>query len=175
MAKRKPYKSPLEKYPKYVKAIGMISIENASMESLLGELLGALLGIHLHIGHVLFFTPKAAIARLELLSNVVDLSLWDDKPLATRVTGVLKRAKAAIGKRHEIIHTLWAENEVPDGIDSPPVASISFPRWDGKNVRLSVLTDLVRDYRVLIEEITILIEDVQASRAYGWKRPWPIP
>jgi hypothetical protein len=33
----KRFQSPLEAYPEYVKAIGMISIENASLESLLGE------------------------------------------------------------------------------------------------------------------------------------------
>jgi hypothetical protein len=64
MAKKpkNPHASPLEKHPKIVRAIGMVSIENASMESMLGELLGALLGIHLEIGHTIYFTPSGLLA-----------------------------------------------------------------------------------------------------------------
>ena len=88
----------MEAYPEYVKAIGMISIENASLESVLGELLGVLLGVHPHIGHTLYFTPRAAIARLELIENVLPLSIAKDEELTKRVKAAVKRARAAIGK-----------------------------------------------------------------------------
>lgn len=159
------YRSPLEKYPKYVRAIGMISIENASLESILGEMLGALLGIHPQIGHTLFFTPKAAIARLDLLENVVELSIAKDATLSKKVRAIIKRSKAAIGKRHEVIHSLWAINELP----GPPVARMSFPKWGGADVELQELTDLVRDYRILIEEAGPLIDEVQRVRGFGYK------
>lgn len=48
-ASESDYRSPLEQYPDYVHAIGMISIEHASLETLLGDLLGVLLGIRPHI------------------------------------------------------------------------------------------------------------------------------
>lgn len=144
----------------------MISVENASLESLLGELLGALLGIHPHVGHTLFFTPKASIARLELLENVIGLSIEKDDPgLAGKVRSVIKRSRAAIGKRHEVIHSLWAVNE----FTGPPVARISFPKWGGGDVELNDLTDLIRDYRILVEEVGPIIEDVQAVRGFGYK------
>src|SRR5262245_26542167 len=50
------YRSPLERRPKFVKAIGMISIENSSLEVLLAELLAALLGIHGEFGILVYFT-----------------------------------------------------------------------------------------------------------------------
>jgi hypothetical protein len=65
--KRDNYRSPLERRPKFVKAIGMISIENSSLEVLLAELFAALLGIHGEFGILIYFTPKAAIPRLDMI------------------------------------------------------------------------------------------------------------
>lgn len=162
----KRYQSPLEGYPEYVKAIGMISIENASLESVLGELLGTLLGVHPHIGHTLYFTPRAAIARLELIENILPLSIATDEQLIKRIKTVVKRARAAIGKRHEIIHSLWAENELDD---NAPVARISFPKGGGGDISIAELTDLIRDYRNLIEEIAPLHDEVQSVRGFGYR------
>lgn len=93
----KRYQSPLEGYPEYVKAIGMISIENASLELVLGELLGTLLGVHPHIGHTLYFTPRAAIARLELIENILPLSIATHEQLINE----LKRLSNEQGPRLE--------------------------------------------------------------------------
>lgn len=156
----------MEAYPEYVKAIGMISIENASLESVLGELLGVLLGVHPHIGHTLYFTPRAAIARLELIENVLPLSIAKDEELTKRVKAAVKRARAAIGKRHDIIHSLWAENELDD---NAPVTRISFPKWGGGDTSITELTDLIRDYRNLVEEVAALHEEVQGVRGFGYR------
>jgi hypothetical protein len=145
----------------------MISIENASLESMLGELLGAVLGIHLQIGHTLFFTPRSGIARLELIKNVLDNSLPRHEKLRKKVRGTIKRAEAAIGKRHVIIHSLWAENE----LEGPLVARMQFPRSVGTDVPLGTLTDLIRDFRQLIKEVEPLIDEVQDARGRGYF-PW---
>ena len=170
MAKKpKPsgYHSPLEKHPDFVRAIGMISIENASLESMLGELLGALLGIHLSVGHTLYFTPKAAIARLDLLTNVADEAIRRHPRVLARVQSIVKRTKAVFGKRHEIIHSLWAENE----FGNTPVSRITFPHWGGEDVDLKVLDGLICDFRKLIEEVEPLIVEVQQVRGCGYF-PW---
>src|SRR5829696_4881838 len=106
-----PYASPLKKRPKFVRAIGMISIENASLESMLGELLGALLGIFPRIGHTLYFTPKAVLARLEMLENVMTEALEHDPKTLAKVAAVVKRSRALMGKRNDIMHSLWAISE----------------------------------------------------------------
>jgi hypothetical protein len=134
---------PSGEAPEVVRAIGMVTIENASLESLLGELLGALLGIWPSIGHTLYFTPNAVMARLNMLENVMDEALEHDRPVLTKVTAVVKRSRAAMGKRNDIMHSLWAINE----FDGPPVARIQFPHWKGGDVPLIELTDLIRDYR----------------------------
>src|SRR4051812_10516959 len=96
-APKHPHASPLEAHPRYVRAIGMVSIENASLESLLGELLGILLGIFPRIGHTLYFTPQAVIARLSLIENVMGEALARDEALLARVATVVRRSRAAMG------------------------------------------------------------------------------
>jgi hypothetical protein len=156
-----PYASPLEKRPRFVRAIGMISIENASLESMLGELLGALLGIFPSLGHTLYFTPKAVLARLEMLENVMVKTLDHDPKTLARVTAVVKRSRALMGKRNDIMHSLWAISEERGS----PVARILFPSWKGGDVKLTELTDIIRDYRNLTGETAELIDVVQASYA----------
>ena len=155
----------MERYPKYVHALGMISIENSSLKSCLGELLGIILGIHPHIGHTLYFTPRAAIARLDLIENVINDLIGDDDALSKRVRAVVRRSKAAMGKRHAIVHSLWVGEE-------GPVARISFPDWGGDDVSLKSLNALISDYRGLVEEVQALHDDVQNYRGLGYKRPY---
>jgi|tagenome__1003787_1003787.scaffolds.fasta_scaffold20223106_2 hypothetical protein len=137
----------------------MISIENASLESMLGELLGALLGIFPRIGHTLYFTPKAVLARLEMLENVLTEALEHDPASLAKVAAVVKRSRAIMGKRNDIMHSLWAISEEPGA----PAARILFPSWRGGDVPLAELTDIIRDYRNLIGETAELIDVVQAS------------
>lgn len=161
------YRSPLERRPKFVKAIGMISVENSSLEVLFAELLAALLGIHGEFGILIYFTPKAAIPRLDMIDNVAEPSLAGHRELAAKVRSVVKRAKAAIGRRHDVMHALWTVADHPDD----GVQQIFFPSWNGGEVKLSTLDKLVADYRRLIEEVIPLIDDVQKARGSGWKAP----
>src|SRR6266702_1945275 len=156
------YRSPLEQRPKFVKAIGMISIENSSLEVLLAELLAALLGIHGEFGILIYFTPKAAIPRLDMIANVIEPSLPSRPELAARVRNIVKRSKAAIGKRHDVMHSLWTLADHP----AEGVQQIFFPSWNGGEVKLSTLDRLVADYRLLIEEVGPLIDDVQKARGF---------
>jgi hypothetical protein len=162
--KKKLYKSPLEKYPKHVQAIGMISIEHASLESMLAELLGAVIGVYLPIGTTLFYTPKSSIARLELISNVAPETMGRNPELLRQIKAVIKRSKAVMGKRHDIIHSLWAETDH----GGYPVARITFPHWGGGEVPITVLSEVIRDYRQLIEEVGPLVNAVQKARGLGY-------
>lgn len=161
------YHSPLERRPKFVKAIGMVSIENASLETLLAELLAALLGIHGEFGILIYFTPKAAIARVDMIDNVIEPSVGNHQ-VAAKVRAVVKRAKAVIGKRHDVMHALWTLSDDP----TESVAQIFLPSWKGGEVKLSALDKLVEDYRSLIEEVGPLIDEVQKARGFGWKAPF---
>ena len=165
--KKVGYRSPLEKHPKFVHAIGMITIENASLESMLAELLGATLGIHLEIGRALFFTPKAAIARVDLIENVASASLANHPDVLTKVRAITKRSKAVMGKRHKLIHSIWGVDE----FETEEVFSISPLGLDGGEISLETLNDIVRDFRLLVEEAGPLIDEVQLARGLQWQPP----
>ena len=64
--------SSLERHPEHVRALGMISIEIGNLEILLGELLGAIIGIDTDLSQIIYMTPQSYIGRLEILENVID-------------------------------------------------------------------------------------------------------
>jgi len=99
--------SALERRPKHVLAIGMISVEIGNLEITLGELLGALLHISRPIGTALYLTPNANMARLQMLENVCELSLVPKSARYKEVSRIISEARAVIGRRHEYMHNLW--------------------------------------------------------------------
>ena len=59
MAKDMLKVSALEKHPEYPKALGLLSAEIGVLEMLLGELLGAVLGITRELGQVIYNSPQS--------------------------------------------------------------------------------------------------------------------
>ena len=82
----------------------MISIETGGLELILGFMLDAVLGVTNDMGQMIYLTPQSYAARLQMLSNVLDLLLDDEPteltPLFKRAARLTERAQAAIGKRH---------------------------------------------------------------------------
>jgi hypothetical protein len=99
--------STLEKYPDHAQAIGMASVEIANLEIMLGELLGALLHIDRDYGALVYLTPKAAIARLDIIENVASVALVEGTDGRKEFDDIVYRAKSVIGRRHGYIHDAW--------------------------------------------------------------------
>src|SRR6266478_3722320 len=73
------------------------------------------------IGRIIYLSPRAAIGRLTVLENVLDVTLREGRR-RTRIENLLGAAKAAIGKRNELIHGAW-------GITAdPPIGEV---HWHG--------------------------------------------
>lgn len=68
---RPAYQSMLERHPKHVKAIGMITIDLSNLDIMLAQLLGALLNIPAEVADAIYFSPQAAGPRLSIIDNVV--------------------------------------------------------------------------------------------------------
>jgi hypothetical protein len=92
-------KSTLEHFPEHVQAIGMISIEVANLDMLLGDLLAALLVLPTALGQQIYLTPRAAIGRVEIIENVVDMIFVEGSEGRKLVESLLKRAKKIMGNR----------------------------------------------------------------------------
>lgn len=134
--------SPMAHFPAHLQAIGLISVEISSMEVMLGDL---------------YFTPKAAIARIDVLVNVVECNTFDAHPaIRAKALSLAKRAKAAMGKRHDIIHAHWvplADWTIVGRVKAP----IDFSEMPAE-VKLEDLNQLARDIQGLIREVRLFID-----------------
>jgi hypothetical protein len=140
-----PYQSPLEKRPRYTRAIGMITVEITNLEIIFGEMLSVLLHIPPDTGRTIYLTPRASGARIEILENVRDLVLVKNGKPYGAITSLIKRARNIFNRRHAMIHDSW-------GIRKKQVHRRKVP-WAagtvGEHIKLIALNDLIRDIRVL--------------------------
>jgi len=171
--KRPPYQSTLAKHPEYATAIGMVSIEIGNLEILLAELLAALLHIDPHFGRIVYLTPQNNMARINIVENVARDTLADGSPGRVHIENLLDRAKAVVGKRHELIHNVWGLSVA----DRDKISRRSVPFKEShpaKQVSINELNDLVEKIRVLCTEILKTTADsFQAWPPYTWPSKSP--
>lgn len=168
--------SAIKDHVEYVRAIGMISIENANLDLALGNLLARVIFVPKDVGVTIYTTPKSSMARLEILGNAAVTAL---KPIKSEVAdarrsaalkkilSIVKRAKTVATKRHEAIHHAWELSP-----DSSEVVRRALPVKVGdapQPVPLAKLIDLVRDTQQLIQEA------VDLSKAFKREPPRLIP
>jgi hypothetical protein len=139
--------TPLADHPEHVQTIGMVTVELSTLEIMLGDVLAALLDLGDELGHIIYFTPRAAIARIDVIANLAESTLLKEhQPLRRKVIGICDRAKAVMGKRHDYVHNGWA-------IASGTVVRIPLPMPKGaltlKPIPITDLNNLVRDIRTL--------------------------
>jgi hypothetical protein len=154
------FKSVLEENaPDHLSAIGLIAIEITNLEHVLGTLLAAIIDAPEAFGQIIYLTPKAAIARLETLENVIAYLLVRNSEAANRLQTIAKRARALIGKRHRIVHGTWG---ISDGVVS--VYGVP-PKEDEKPEPYSVerLKRTVSDIRDLVDDIA---DEIKALRIH---------
>ena len=146
-------------HPDYVLQIGMITIELGNLESSLADLLGAILDVEGDVAHSIYFTAKAVIPRVELLTNV-NVALHPDEELdedemqeiRKRLKNISGRATAVMGKRNQLLHASWgttAGGEVYYA--SLPLKEDAFRRATVKELRRIVqdmhkLVDVLRNW-----------------------------
>ena len=151
------YFSAMERFPEHVSAIGMISIEIANLEIMLSLLLSHLLNVSGQLAHAVYFTPRANIARLEMITNVMSIVLAGDenKYLRNKIEKLISRTTTVMGKRHDTIHNSW-------GAFMDDVARISLPHQKDEGLKIvpiTELTDLLRDIRELITRAGVIADE----------------
>lgn len=153
-------KSTLERFPEHVKAIGMVSIEIGNLDMRLGELLAALLMLPTFLGQAVYFTPRAAIGRIEVVENVIRITTKPGTTPRRTLEALMRRAKAVVGKRHAQIHHAWGvSKENSDEIRSLPLPAVA--DTSGKEVSLAELNRLIEDIRQLTEDLEKPIHDLR--------------
>ena len=155
-----PYRSPMEKHSRHVRAIGMITVENSSLESLLADLLAIILKVRGEFGFALYFSPKASSARLDLISNTLPISYPDAAhQFRRRIEKIINRSRKVMNKRNHIIHSIWTIDDDTPG--RPIVAKISMPDWGGGSIDIQELHDIIKTYRSIIQDLLELFNHLQ--------------
>lgn len=141
-----PVASRMEDHPEHVKAIGMISIEIANMEGHIALWLMPLLEIDAHQARIIYFTPKASIARLEIIENLIgSLAEEHQRTVVALLNPILERARKVFSKRHTFIHNAWGFSQNEDEVVTtmlPPAG-----RFKSKPVPISELTAYIERIR----------------------------
>jgi hypothetical protein len=148
MSGPEPRQSPLEKHPAHVQALGMIAIELANLEVVFSNMLGAVLRLDLKTAKALYFTPKSSQARMETLVNVID-EVLKDTPFLTICDSFVKRGLRILNKRNGMLHDVWGVSKD----DQNQVVALSFPGGERKPIQLAILTNMIRDLRILADEV----------------------
>ena len=168
------WESSLEAYPDHVRAIGMISIENANLELWLADLMGAALNISKRLAHAIYFAPRAAALRLDILEAAVKERLAPRKkadPAGTlerqkrealaKIERIVKRSRAHVQKRHDVIHDAWGvDHEAPGSpVLRNRIKDAGFAEADVAPIEQ--LEDLVRSFRLLISDVDVLVSEIR--------------
>jgi hypothetical protein len=161
--------STLEKIPDHVRAIGMISIENGNLEDAMGALFAEVIIVPHRVGLAIYMTPRSEYARIEILRNAAKAaySARDanrQKKQLRHVLNICERALKLVGKRHTQIHHGWGADE------SGAVQRFVPGTWVGENVPLSTLSNIIEDYRRLIEDTTRLALHLREHPPVGLRR-----
>jgi hypothetical protein len=169
--------SPLEHHPDYTKTLGLISIEIGVLEIMLGEMLGAVLGINTDISQIIYMTPQSFAGRLQILENVSAAVLKPDVSGTKRIGEFIKRAKARIQYRNTTMHSVWGvlksdtsvvtRRPIPF-VDSSPQIPVPITELQGELQKLRELIDeVVTETSIIIESRAALADRLAKEREQG--------
>lgn len=151
-------------------AIGYLSIEVAKLETVLADLVGILLDISVVYSNIIYFTPRAAIARVELVTNLARVVLDGYPKLKTEAEKVATKANSVLGKRNEIMHAGWMTGEA----DTVLRVHLRLGAKPDQPVTASELKSLIAEAETLVERVYTLIYDLDdALRVSSWVRKLP--
>jgi hypothetical protein len=143
----------------------MLGIEMSNLEINLGELLGCLLHISPEAGRLVYLTPHSSFGRLAMVENIVKATLVEKSEGHVHLAKLLARAKAIMGKRHNLIHGAWG---LPPKDRQGEVRWHSLPFMEDKPSRPVPISEL----NSLIEDIRDLSENVRQTTADAYQH-WP--
>jgi hypothetical protein len=167
-----PWSSSLEERPDYVHAIGMISIENGNLELSLADLFARTLSISKKMAHAIYFTPRAAALRVEILQAAARTRLAPRPKISPthplevqksdalrKVERLVKRSFGVMQRRHEVMHDAWGIAR--DEKDEPVIrgSGRDLIQSEARDAPLRELTDLIRDLRDVITDVDRLVAE----------------
>jgi hypothetical protein len=147
--------------PKHLEAIGTLTVEITHMERSISELFGVIMGIHFFLGETIYFTVNSAIARMDIVKNAAPMVLTKFPEDLKKVEKFIERAKAAMGKRHAIIHSFWTLAEHGEDIRREKLGE--FKRARIATVTLTDLNQQIEDVQRLTNEVYLFCRAFQMA------------
>jgi hypothetical protein len=155
------WKSTLDAHPEHLQAIGLISVEISNLEMRLADVFAEVSSAKPTVAQAIYFAPRAAMLRVDMLIAATKAAMAlkeeefrQDDLLQTMILGA--RAKRLIERRNDIMHGSWSVV-----LETKEVylerAQGSQRREGGKPVRIQDLRRLVRDIRILIDQVRYLL------------------
>jgi hypothetical protein len=153
------YQSPLERYPEYIQALGMISVELAILEWALARLLGALFRIPPSWAEAVYFASNSTIPRVNMLKRAVAaVCPSKDDEMRKDLDKFLGGCIAAMGKRHDKLHSAWLVDPA-----TSKVAASGLPIRAPQFVNINELRDIIESLRRNATEAIQLASDVSEA------------
>jgi hypothetical protein len=152
-------KSPLVDKPEYLQAIGLVTVEINIMEFMLAAVLGVTIKVSPDIARAIYYAPRAASARVDILADAAVAAITDNPRLLASITSLTKRAKGIFNDRHAVAHDRWV---VPAGATT--VHRGSGASLDHRAADLAELGDLVKRARSLTGRCLILLARLTVGR-----------
>lgn len=162
-----PTRHQLSRYPKHVKAIGMIALETVDLELELALLFSEMLSLPYNVAEAIYMTPRGDQARLDILRNAAK-ALFAPHPrskatspkskkkasLKSKVLNIISRAQKCTQKRHRAMHDEWYV--LPRTREIKRIQVDGTGVEEGTPIPLPQLNDDIRIVRTLIDDITEL-------------------
>jgi hypothetical protein len=166
MPKREPelYQTVLVSNPRYLKAIGTLSVEITNMEIMLAELLAAILDLPRSFGQTIYWTPRAHSVRIDILNQTAKHAFAGFPKYQGNAGSIAKRALGIANARHEIVHESWGLTP-----DRTRITRRRLPLHRNSSARripLSEITDEITKARKLIGEVISLTKALRADGDY---------
>jgi hypothetical protein len=139
------FQSPLTQHPDFLNKLGLVTAEVSIMELRLAALLAKVSGLSHQLAEAIYFTPKAAIPRIDIVRNVCQIVHGKNTAAQTDHKKALDKATAAMGRRHQLIHSLFAANED----DIFLVTGADKGSRDATPLAKDHLDSLIRDIRIV--------------------------
>lgn len=151
-------RSPLERFPEHVRAIGMITIEMGTLEASCVHLLAAILRTTETVADAILTTPQSTRARLEIVKSVSDKLLREED--ANKISTLMNKCDDALNKRNYIVHSVW-------GSDGTDVIVIPLPKGKIRKVTVQELLQQIDSLRRLADKVKELTNNLAFRPHYS--------
>jgi hypothetical protein len=152
-----PKRSPLERFPQHVHALGMAVVELAALEITCVHLLAAILRTTEAVADAILMSSLATRARIDIIKSVA-LATLDDNNSKT-IIELMTLCERLLNKRNKYVHGVW-------GAKDGKVKLVPLPKGDTKDIPIGELVTFVNQLRNAADTVESLTRSLLCRPHY---------